>query len=83
MEKNDPRLKVGSVVQINPETQLGDKQGCFAMCFMTVSELKYFGATGWVMMPGKRGDMPGQAYLRATWEEMEYVGEAVWRNITI
>jgi hypothetical protein len=70
------KLEIGDVVQIDPEFHL---DGFFAGCFMVVTELKPWGAQGAICVPnGPRGSMPGQAYCRATWDEMEYVGKAVW-----
>lgn len=71
-------LQAGDVVQINPETQLGDKQGFFAGCFMTVTEPKAFGAQGYVCMPKGRGETPDAAYVRVGWDDMEFVGRAVF-----
>lgn len=68
-------LKEGSVVQLNPETC---KNQMFAGCFMVVTESKTFGAQGYVTALGENGNPGGQAYYRATWEEMEVVGQAEW-----
>jgi hypothetical protein len=68
----NPKIKVGSVVQINPETH----KGFFPGCFMLVTEVKSWGAQGFIAMPRSREEPPGEAYYRAKWEEMEYVGEA-------
>lgn len=76
MEKQE--LKPGDVVQLNPEFHFGDKNGFFGACFMTVTEPKDFGAQGFICIPTKRGEEPGKAYYRAKWEEMEFIGEAVW-----
>jgi hypothetical protein len=77
MDKNDS-LKVGDVVQLDPAAHLGEKKGFFAGCFMLVTELKSFGAMGFICMPGKYGTIPGEAYFRARWEDMERIGKAVW-----
>jgi len=69
------RLRIGDVVQLNPET-VGNKM--FGACFMTVSELKSFGCQGYVQALGENGKMGGAAYYRAKWEEMELAGSAVW-----
>lgn len=74
MQAKDPRVKVGSVLQIDPAI----KDSFFAACLMTVTEVKEWGVQGFVCSPGKRGEMPGQAYTRQKWETVEYVGEAVW-----
>ena len=63
------------LVQLNPETV---KNKMFAACIMVVTEPKSFGAQGYVQGLGENGDPGGQAYYRATWEEMEIVGVAEW-----
>ena len=68
-------LTKGQLVQLNPETV---KNKMFAACIMVVSEPKSFGAQGYVQGLGENGDPGGQAYYRATWEEMEIVGVAEW-----
>lgn len=68
-------LKPGDLVQLNPET-VGNK--AFAGCVMVVTELKHWGAQGYVQALGTREAMGGQAYYRAKWEEMEIVGSAEW-----
>lgn len=72
MEKQE--LKKGDVVQLAPT--LGNKM--FACCMMVVDEPKAFGAQGYVQSLGENGQPGGQAYYRAKWEEMEYVGTAAW-----
>lgn len=67
MEKRT--LEINDVVQLSPE--VGNPK--FAGCFMVVSEPKGFGAQGYVQVPGE-----GQAYYRANWSEMEYVGRATF-----
>ncbi len=71
-------LEIGDVVQLDPAAHLGDKDGFFAGCFMVVTEVKSFGAQGYIAMPGKRGEMPGCAYFRATWDQMKKIGKAEW-----
>lgn len=71
----DGQLKVGSIVQLNPET-VGNKM--FAACFLTVTEIKSWGVQGYVQSLGENGEPGGQAYYRAKWEEMELVGIAEW-----
>lgn len=68
-------LKVGDVVQLNPETV---RNKMFAGCMMTISEPKRFGAQGYVQALGENDAPGGQAYYRANWDEMEIVGSAVW-----
>jgi len=66
-------LKVGDVVQIDPE---GHKGAMFAGCFMLVTEPLSWGAMGFISCPEDPG--PGAAYLRVKFENMEYIGRAVW-----
>lgn len=68
-------LTKGQLVQLNPETV---KNKMFAACIMVVTEPKSFGAQGYVQGLGENGDPGGQAYYRATWEEMEIVGVDEW-----
>lgn len=68
-------LKAGDVVQLSPETV---KNRMFAACLMVVTEPKGWGAQGYVQALGSDGKPGGQAYYRAGWEEMEYVGAAEW-----
>ena len=70
MEKR--KLKFGDVVQLNPETS----QSMFAGCFLTVTEPKSFGCQGYVQALGADGKPGGQADLRPTWEQMEFIGSA-------
>ncbi len=72
MEKRE--LKVGDVVQLGPNT----KNPMFRFCMMTVSEPKDFGAQGYVQALGTDGEQGGAAYYRSAWEDMEFVGHAVW-----
>lgn len=69
-------LSVGDVVQLNPETV---RNKAFAASLMIVTELKTWGVQGYVQVLGENRDGPGgQAYYRAKWAEIEYVGRAVW-----
>lgn len=71
MVKNEEyRLEVGDVVQLDPE-KVGNKQ--FGACFLVVTEVKNWGVQGYVTAPGH-----GQAYYRAKWDEMNFVGKAIW-----
>lgn len=78
-EKRD--YQVGDVVQLNERC----RNPWFAGCFMMVTEPKTFGAQGFVQLPceppangpccvleGGRG----QAFYRARFEEMDYIGMA-------
>ena len=73
--KEGTELKIGDIVQLNPET-VGNKM--FGACFMTITEPKSFGAQGYVQGLGENGEIGGQAYYRAKWDEMELVGHAEW-----
>jgi len=50
----------------------------FAYCFMTVTEPKSWGAQGFVQALGENGEPGGKAYYRAKFQDMEFVGHAVW-----
>lgn len=64
-------IKVGDIVQLTPEV----KNRAFTCCLMVVTELKSFGAQGYVQGVGESHDSPGgEYYYRATWEEMEPTG---------
>jgi hypothetical protein len=67
-------LAAGDVVQLSPE--VGNP--AFAASMMVVTEPKSWGAQGYVQALGTREAHGGQAYYRAKWEEMEYVGKAQW-----
>jgi len=67
-------IRVGAVVQLSPTV----KNPMFACCMMTITEMKEWGAQGYVQALGEDGKQGGQAYYRAKWEEMEFVGLAVW-----
>jgi len=68
------KLEEGDVVQLAPT--VGNKM--FGTCMMTITEPKAWGAQGYVQGLGQNGEIGGQAYYRAKWEEMELVGRAVW-----
>lgn len=73
----EPRvLAPGDVVQINPQT-VGNK--AFAGCMLTVTEPKAWGCQGYVQALGEnRERYGGAAYMRLRWDQMEFVGRAVW-----
>lgn len=72
---NPENIAPGDVFQIKPDFE----NKAFAACFVTVSEIKSFGIQGYVQALGKtRDEMGGQAYIRLKWEDIAYVGEAVW-----
>lgn len=68
-------LKVHDIVQLDPE-KVGNPM--FGACFMIVTELKSWGAQGYVQALGSGGKIGGQAYYRAKWDEMVRVGHAEW-----
>jgi hypothetical protein len=69
------KLAVGTIVQLNPDTV---KNRMFAACMMIVTEQKTWGAQGYVQALGENGEPGGQAFYRASWDEMERVGMAEW-----
>ncbi|MGZ8317538.1 MAG: hypothetical protein ACXWVD_00415 [Telluria sp.] len=69
------RAAQGMVVQLNPHTV---RNPMFAGCLMVVTEEKRWGVVGYVQALGEGGKPGGQAYYRATWEEMEPCGYAIW-----
>jgi hypothetical protein len=64
----NPGIKVGDVVQINPEH---DER--FGACFLVVTELKSWGVQGYARVPGG-----GDAYYRVPYEQVHLVGVAEW-----
>ena len=75
--KPDTKLEVGEIVQLDPYTC---KNRMFAGCLMVVTEPKSWGAQGYVQGLGKDENLAGQAYYRATWDQMELTGGiAIWR----
>lgn len=68
-------LEIGDIVQLNPET-VHNKM--FTGCFMVITELKSWGAQGYVQALGRDGMPGGQAYYRAHDYEMVKVGRAEW-----
>ena len=72
----DTHLEVGDIVQLSQEA----RNSAFACCLMVVTDLKVFGARGYVQALGdSRETMGGQAYYRAMWGEMELTGgKAQW-----
>ena len=67
-------LKVGDVVQLSPETS---NKG-FGGCFLQVTEPKSWGVVGFVQALGDRNQIGGRAYYRANWDEIEFIGTAIW-----
>lgn len=79
MKPEDQELKpnlvrIGTVVQLNGDT----KNPMFKYCMMTVTDVRAWGAVGYVQALGENGKMGGQAYYRARWDEFEIVGSAVF-----
>lgn len=67
-------IKQYEVVQLDP-TKVGNPM--FAGCLMVVSEVKAWGAQGYVQSLGSDGKPGGQAYYRAKWEEMVKLEDGV------
>lgn len=66
------KLRIGDVVQIDPA-----HDDIFGGHFMVVTEPKSFGAVGYVTPLDNSG---GLAYYRCSFENMEFIGHAVWVN---
>ncbi len=67
-------VAVGDVVQIDPTME-----DCFFPgCFMQVTEVKSFGAQGFICMPQSRDEPPGQAFFRVDSANMVRIGKAEW-----
>jgi hypothetical protein len=71
------QIQIHSVVQLNPDTVV-DRE--FAGCFLVVTNIKSWGVVGYVQVLGKRDEPGGQTYYRAGWDEVAYVGNAMWRG---
>lgn len=80
MKTKQRTLQSGDVVQLNEQCD----NPLFAGCFMIVTEPKIFGAMGFTQLPGMPGKPcatcvirggRGQAFYRARWEEMDYIGK--------
>lgn len=74
----EPReLKVGEIVQIDPDHSDGREGHWFGGCLMVVTEPKPWGAQGYVQSAGP--DHAGQAYYRCEFKNMEPTGGmAAW-----
>ena len=66
-------LQVGDIVQIDPA-----HDEVFGGCFMQVTEPKSWGAQGFVVALPTKHTKFGRAYYRCKFENMEWVGRAVW-----
>lgn len=73
----------GDIVQINPE-----KDNMFGGCFMFVEEVGTWGVQGYVSIPSRTMEKStkqvknrvSMAYVRKEWEDIEWVGQSVWRK---
>lgn len=65
----------GDVAQIDPQNGTNPM---FAACFLTVTEVRGWGLIGYVQALGDNGIPGGQAYIRLTFDQVEYVGQALW-----
>ena len=70
--KDIPFIEEGDVVQIDPSSD-----EVFGACFMIVTEVKQWGAQGYIQIPGK-GEDGGRAYYRCEWKNMTFIGKAAW-----
>lgn len=68
-------FQINDIVQLNPETV---RNKMFTACFMVITEIKSWGAQGYVQALGENGNPGGQAYYRANWDEIVKVGCAEW-----
>lgn len=69
----------GLVFQIDPEF---DGNKAFAGCFLVATEIKTWGVQGYVQALGEtRSERGGLAYIRIKWEDIEFIGTAVWACI--
>ncbi len=66
-----PDFNVGDVVQLSPESN-------FPFGFMQITEIKSWGAQGFLPVYKTLGQEPDRAYYRAKWEEMTKIGCAEW-----
>ena len=77
--KDDPKveehIKPGMVVILVPDVV---RNKMFNGCLMTITEVKDWGCQGYVQALGSKGEMGGQAYYRANWDEMEFIGFNGW-----
>jgi hypothetical protein len=66
-------LKIGDVVQLTP---MIIKNVSFAGCFMIITELRSWGAIGYIPCVGKSREKPYIYHYRATFEEIVKIGRA-------
>ncbi len=69
----DPRIKAGSVVQLNEHA--GDP--CYVGCLLIVDEIKPWGVQGFIPTPDRRGEPAASVWLRPKWDAIELIGTAV------
>lgn len=66
---NERKFEVNDIVQVNPSKEM------FGGCLVVVTEVKSWGIQGYVQSAG----VPGQQYIRLTWDDIEPTGGvAVW-----
>ncbi len=73
----DERIIPGCVVQINPEAD----NDMFGACLLVVDEVRDWGVQGYVAVPSSKG--PRNTWMRPKFEDIEYVGQAVWVNVEV
>lgn len=71
----DPRIKIGSVVQIDPMHDI-----IFGGSFMIVTDVKSWGVKGYVSVMPSPHAAGGLAYYRVPFDKIAYVGEAEWKS---
>lgn len=76
VQSKPAELKVGQIIQINPDF----KTKCFAGCLAVVTEPKSFGCQCYIQGVGDTfEESKGQYYLRPTWDDFEVTdGIAPW-----
>ena len=78
-EAEQQPVEVGTVLQLSPESE--EVRPCFKGCFLVVTEVKTWGIQGYIPAVGATFDEPGGlVFLRPKWEDLEFVGAAVWRS---
>lgn len=63
-------FKKSDVVQLNERCA----NSMLRYCYMTITETKAWGAMGFVQCPGQDGEVGSQAYYRAKFLEMDFIG---------
>lgn len=67
----DERVKVGSVLQIDPQH---DER--FGASLLVVTEVKSWGVQGYIRVP--QVPKASNAFYRVEWAKVEYIGESAW-----